>query len=160
MKFFSHSGIHSLVLEQKINIGIDQCWEFFSNPQNLSKITPQKMGFKISSEKELETYAGQIITYEIQILPFLKTNWVTEITHLKEKEYFVDEQRIGPYKMWHHEHIFKRIDEESCLVIDKLSYKLPFGFFGNLAHFIFVKSMLRKIFSYRADVLIELFEKN
>ncbi|MCG6188010.1 SRPBCC family protein [Maribellus maritimus] len=144
--------MYTLLAEQILNVSIQEAWEFFSSPKNLSKITPPQMGFYITSEELKQMFAGQIITYQIRVFPFLKTNWVTEITQVKEQSYFVDEQRFGPYKMWHHEHHFSET-EEGVKMIDRVTYKIPFGFIGKIAHCIFIKRKLEDIFSYRAKVL-------
>ncbi len=114
------------------------------------------MGFKITSRIDKKVYPGQIITYKVSILPGIKSNWVTEITQVKDQVFFVDEQRFGPYKMWHHEHWFKRSSSQKTLMQDKISYKVPFGFLGDVAQFLFIKRQLKSIFEYRGKVL----EKN
>lgn len=151
-----HSGIYTLTASQELPISLSQAWEFFSSPENLAKITPKKMGFNITSETSGKMYPGQIISYRIGILPGIKSNWVTEITQVKEGEFFIDEQRFGPYKMWHHEHIFEK-SEKGVLMKDKISYKLPMGFLGGIAHSLFVKNQLQGIFKYRIKILNELF---
>ena len=114
------------------------------------------MKFRITSQEQNEMNIGQLITYTINILPYIKTPWVTEITHLEHQKRFVDEQRFGPYKMWHHEHIFKA-QNGKILVIDRVSYKIPLGVLGYLAHFIFVKRQLLKIFAYREKAIALIF---
>lgn len=152
-----NSGIYTLEVEQLMPIDIDSAWDFFSNPENLSLITPDYMGFKITSPKAVKMYEGQIITYRIGILPRIKTSWVTEITHVKEKYFFVDEQRSGPYKMWHHEHFFKE-SEKGTLMKDKVSFALPFKILGDIAFYLFVKKEVLKIFEYRFKKLEKLFQ--
>lgn len=156
IKFSKYSGIYTLYTEQIINTSIDEAWDFFSSPKNLSKITPKEMSFKITSFDESKMFAGQIITYKVGILPLIKLNWVTEITQVVDKKHFVDEQRFGPYKMWHHEHHFK-MTEKGLLAIDKVSYKLPFSWIANLFHNAFIKPKLKGIFEYRTKVLEEKF---
>ena len=153
---FRHSGIYTLRVEQFIPVSIDRAWDFFSNPENLAAITPPKMNFNITSGKPLKMFAGQIISYKVSVLPFIRSNWVTEITQVKEHSYFIDEQRFGPYKMWHHEHHFK-IQNEGVLMMDKVTYKIPFGLLGRLFHSILIKRKLFEIFSFRVSVLIKLF---
>ena len=160
MKITAHSGIYTLEVKQELSIELETCWKFFSNPANLSEITPNKMGFIITSNDFNTTYEGQIITYKIGLFLGIKSNWVTEITHIKENEYFVDEQRFGPYKMWHHEHIFIKIDDKKTLMLDKVSYKLPLGILGRIAHFLFVKRMLKNIFTYRKESLNKYIDDN
>lgn len=103
-------------------------------------------------------YPGQIVSYRLSPIPGIKISWVTEITHVEDLKFFVDEQRFGPYSMWHHEHHFEERDG-SVLMTDKVSYKLPLGFLGHLAHFLFVKKQLKAIFDYRIKVLEEKFER-
>jgi len=151
-----HSGIYTLISKQQLPIGIEVAWDFFSTPENLAKITPDKMSFDVTSEYSPKVYQGQIITYKIGVLPGKVTNWVTEITHMVEQKYFVDEQRFGPYKMWHHEHFFEKNDL-GVMMIDKVSYKIPFGLIGRMANKFFIEKQLRNIFSYRYNKLNELF---
>jgi ligand-binding SRPBCC domain-containing protein len=151
-----HSGIFTLTAEQELPIPLNEAWEFFSSPANLAKITPKEMGFNITSELSGKMYPGQIISYVIGILPGVKSNWVTEITQVQEGKFFIDEQRFGPYKMWHHEHIFEE-SKEGVLMKDKISYKLPFGFLGGIAHSLFIKKQLQEIFRYRIEILDKLF---
>ncbi len=152
-----HSGIYTLETKQILNVSLEKAWIFFSSPENLQKITPSHMGFEVTSKVDAKAYPGQILTYKIGILPYIKQNWVTEITRVKEQKYFVDEQRFGPYKMWHHEHFFETIANGKTLMKDKVSYKIPFGFFGHFAHSIFIKKQLTFIFKYRHNTLEKLF---
>ncbi|WP_370088248.1 hypothetical protein [Ekhidna sp.] len=153
-----HSGIYTLTVMQQLPIGLSEAWEFFSSPKNLERITPDHMGFIITSGKPGKMYPGQIISYKVSPLSGVKTSWITEITHVKEGEYFVDEQRFGPYRMWHHEHHFEENDQ-GVLMTDKVSYKIPFGFLGSIAQILFVKKQLKGIFEYRVKVLDEMFQK-
>ena len=155
--FKKHSGIYTLTTEQILPIDLKTAWEFFSNPQNLSRITPPHMGFKITTPVEKAAYPGQIITYKVAVLPGVKTNWVTEITQVKKEAFFIDEQRFGPYKMWHHEHFFQPLPDGKTLMKDKISYKIPLGFLGHIAHFLFVKRQLKGIFSFRYQTLERFF---
>lgn len=156
IKISSHSGIYTLEVEQKLPISKFEAWSFFSNPGNLSEITPTEMEFKITSGKPKQMYAGQIISYRISLLPGFKNSWVTEITQVKDLDYFIDEQRFGPYKMWHHEHRFTEL-ESGILMHDKVSYKIPFGIMGKMVHALFIKRKLTEIFSYRIDKLEAIF---
>ncbi|MEZ5016149.1 MAG: SRPBCC family protein [Flavipsychrobacter sp.] len=148
-----HSGIYTLTSEQQLPISIEEAWNFFSSPKNLAEITPKNMGFVITSELPPKAYTGQIITYKIGILFSIKTSWVTEITHVEHLSHFIDEQRFGPYSMWHHEHFFTSLPNGNTLMKDKVSYKIPLGILGHLAHVIFVKKQLLNIFKYRFDTL-------
>lgn len=155
--FKKHSGIYTISTEQVINVSIDKAWDFFSSPENLQKITPSNMGFKITSNNSRKVYAGQIITYVIGLLPGIKSSWVTEITQVTDESFFIDEQRFGPYKMWHHEHFFEKIGDSQTLIMDKISYKVPFGIWGSLAQKLFIKKQLKNIFQFRYNELEKLF---
>lgn len=151
------SGIYQLSCEQTIHAGLGEVWEFFSSPKNLDKITPDDMAFDITSRLLDKTYEGQIITYNIEIIPKIKTGWVTEITHYKDREFFVDEQRFGPYAMWHHEHHFKEIADKRVVMRDIVSYKLPFGIVGNLIAGKIIQRKVKSIFLHREKVINEIF---
>lgn len=155
--FKKHAGIYTLLTQQELPIDLATAWDFFSAPENLEKITPPHMGFEITTDVNRRAYAGQIITYKVGILPGIKTHWVTEITQVKEHEFFIDEQRFGPYRMWHHEHFFEALPSGHTLMKDKISYKIPFGILGHLAQKIFIKKQLTAIFTYRHQVLAQLF---
>lgn len=156
IRFERHSGIYTLTASQDLPVDPDTAWEFFSGPENLQKITPPEMSFTITSGKTEKAYPGQIITYRVSPFPGLRLPWVTEITSVEEGRRFVDEQRFGPYAMWHHEHRFAPIPG-GVRMTDKVSYKLPLGPLGHLAHALFVKARLRHIFAYRERVLTGLF---
>jgi len=147
-------------LEKSINlpITIEECWEFFSDPNNLKVITPKYMGFDILDLEDTKMYAGQIIKYNVSPLFGLNMKWVTEITHVKKNNFFVDEQRFGPYKFWHHKHKFEIIDG-GIKAIDILDYALPLGVVGEFFHPLFIKPKLEEIFKYREKKLIEIFGK-
>lgn len=151
----SHSGIYTLEVKQFLDISINAAWDFFSAPANLSKITPPHMDFVITSGTPRKMHPGQIISYQVRPLCGFRTDWVTEIIHVSEASFFVDEQRFGPYRMWHHEHCFE-VQEHGVLMTDRISYKMPFGFLGRLVHFLFVEKMLRQIFEFRIEALKKL----
>jgi ligand-binding SRPBCC domain-containing protein len=152
-------GFYQLHKTQKIPATIEQVWDFISSPANLKKITPEYMGFNITSKMLSEKmYPGMIISYKVSPVLGIKMTWVTEITHLKEKEYFVDEQRVGPYSMWHHEHKIEAI-ESGVLMTDIVSYKPPFGFLGSIANSILIKKQLKEIFDYRTVAVEKMFGK-
>ena len=153
------SKVHSIKTVQLIKISMDEAWDFFSSPANLQKITPEKLGFKIVSKHHGEKmYAGQIIEYYVKPLFGIPLYWMTEITHVADKKYFIDEQRFGPYSMWHHQHHFKETPE-GIEMTDIVHYKLPFGILGELAHSLFVKKQLTGIFDYRFKVVEDLWGK-
>jgi len=148
--------IYNLHKKQNLPINIDQAWEFLSSPKNLKTITPDYMSFDILTKIDKPMFPGQIIQYIVTPILGIKTKWVTEITHVKDKEYFVDEQRFGPYALWHHKHFIKEIDG-GVEMEDIIDYKVPMGLLGQLAHPILVKPKLEEIFKYRQKKLIELF---
>jgi ligand-binding SRPBCC domain-containing protein len=135
---------------------MDKAWNFLSDPANLKVITPEHMGFHILSGADRPMFAGQIIQYKVSPFPGFTTKWVTEITHVDEGHYFVDEQRFGPYALWHHKHFIKKIDE-GVEMEDIIDYKIPLGILGQLAHPLIVKKQLLEIFKYREQKLKELF---
>ncbi len=148
--------IYTLKAKQNLPISIDEAWEFLSDPKNLKTITPDYMGFKILSGADRKMYPGQIIQYMVTPVAGIKNKWVTEITHVRDRQYFVDEQRFGPYALWHHKHFIKEIPG-GVEMEDIIDYKIPFGILGQWMHPILVKPKLKEIFNYRENKLIELF---
>lgn len=143
---------------QRIPISLEEAWNFFQNPGNLSKITPSEMGFDILSEVPEKMYPGLFINYKVSPLFGIKMNWTTEITYVDAPNYFVDEQRVGPYSIWHHEHHFKEI-EGGVEMLDRVNYKVPLGILGKLAHPLIVKPKLEEIFDFRIQRVEEIFGK-
>lgn len=148
--------LYSIHTKQKLPISLDEAWKFISDPKNLEVITPKSMGFKTLSGDEKEMFAGQIIHYKITPLFGISMQWVTEITHVQDKKFFVDEQRFGPYNFWHHKHFLKEIPG-GVEMEDIVHYKIPMGIFGQMAHPFLVKPKLDEIFAFRQKKLIELF---
>ncbi|GDX53419.1 hypothetical protein LBMAG27_24660 [Bacteroidota bacterium] len=152
-------AFYQLIKTQKIPATINEIWDFISSPANLKEITPKHMGFVVTGNTGNEKmYEGMIITYKVSPLLGIKLNWVTEITHVKDKQYFVDEQRIGPYAMWHHEHKIEPI-EGGVLMTDIITYQPPMGFLGVIANSLFIKKQLQDIFDYRIMALEKKFGK-
>ena len=150
---------HSIKTIQKIPISVDEAWNFFSNPANLQVITPDNMGFEVISKHHGPVmYAGQIIEYRLSPLLSIPLYWMTEITQLKDKEYFIDEQRFGPYKLWHHQHHFKEIDG-GVEMTDIVHYKNPLWILGKLGNVLLVKRKLKEIFRFRFQKVEQLFGK-
>jgi ligand-binding SRPBCC domain-containing protein len=147
-----------LIREQSIPIPLEDAWDFFSSPLNLAKIVPKEMSFKVTSPFKPDTkmYEGMIITYKISPLLGIKMNWMTEITIVKEHQYFVDEQRFGPYAMWHHEHHFKKI-KGGVHMTDVLNYAIPYGPIGTIANKVLVRRQVEKVFAYREKAVTDLF---
>ena len=148
---------YTLKTVQRLPISLDEAWGFFSSPHNLKEITPAYMNFRVLTNSDSEKmFAGQIITYKVSPLLGIPMFWMTEITHVKDREYFIDEQRFGPYALWHHKHFFKEIPG-GVEMTDFLDYKLPLGILGNIAHALFVKKQIASIFEYRYKILEERF---
>jgi ligand-binding SRPBCC domain-containing protein len=151
------SKVYSLKTTQLIPTGISTAWDFFSNPSRLQDITPADMGFTITSKYQGDKiYAGQIIEYRLRPLLGIPVYWMTEITHVEDKKYFVDEQRFGPYSLWHHQHHFKEVSG-GVEMTDIVHYKIPFGFIGDISNRLFVGHKLKQIFDYRYAKVEEMF---
>lgn len=139
-----------------IKASMNEVWDFFATPKNLQKITPKELGFIIKTELPDEMYAGMMVAYTVKPLFNIPLEWITEITQVHKHKYFVDEQRKGPYKMWHHEHHFQEV-EGGILTTDIVSYELPLAPLGNLVHPLIVKPKLNEIFNYRTRIIQEYF---
>ena len=148
-----------LEFEQLLPIGLDEAWTFFSSPSNLNLITPDDLDFKIVDILPERIYQGLLIRYKIKPMLNIPLDWVTEITEVMEKQYFIDEQRKGPYRVWHHEHHFKEVNG-GVLMTDKLSYDIGMGFIGTLAGILWVDTQVQNIFTYRKKKLTTLFPNN
>ncbi len=148
--------MHRLTRISKLPISIEEAWNFFSSPKNLKEITPDHMGFDILCDLPDKMYPGMIITYSVKPLLGIPINWMTEITQVKELEYFVDEQRVGPYAIWHHQHHFKAI-EGGVEMTDIIDYVIPLGPLGKIMNPILVKGKLKEIFDYREQKVAQLF---
>jgi ligand-binding SRPBCC domain-containing protein len=149
--------MHCLKHSQKLPLSVEESWSFFSDPKNLSILTPSYLNFEMMFDGPVDRmYAGQIIGHLIRPLWNIRIGWITEITHVQEPLYFIDEQRFGPYKFWHHEHRFHPI-AHGVEMLDTIYYQLPLGIFGQALHAIKVKKDLAAIFAYRKTKLEELF---
>ena len=148
--------IFKLKYSQKLPINLNEAWDFLSSPNNLELITPKSMDFNIIDWDKKKAYPGQIIQYTVKPILGIKINWVPEITQVRDKEFFVDEQRFGPYTFWHHKHFIKEI-EGGVIMEDVIHYKPPFGFVGVLLNFLFINSKLNSIFKHRELELIKTF---
>ncbi|NJN25626.1 MAG: SRPBCC family protein [Cyclobacteriaceae bacterium] len=148
--------IHYFEIKQKLPVDLPTAWEFFSSPKNLNAITPEDMNFKIVSGAESRAYAGQIITYRVSPMWGIILNWVTEISQCVEGKYFIDEQRFGPYKFWHHQHHFEET-ADGVIMTDILHYALPFGWLGELLGNLFIHRKVQHIFDFREKKLLHIF---
>ncbi|QHS61811.1 SRPBCC family protein [Chitinophaga agri] len=151
--------IYRLQYEQVLNTSMEEAWTFFSRAENLEKITPAYMRFDVTSPATNKpVYAGQVITYIIRPVLSIPVRWMTEITHVVEGKYFIDEQRDGPYRLWHHQHHFEEVPG-GVKMTDIVHYSMPLGILGKLAHALFVQRQLRDIFRFRKEAVERLFEK-
>ena len=151
------SKVYGIKTIQTIPVSLDTAWDFFSSPANLKEITPDNLGFNIISKYHGDKmYAGQIIEYTVKPVLGIPLYWMTEITHVEDKKYFVDEQRYGPYSMWHHQHHFKAVPG-GVEMTDIVHYKLPFWFLGDIAYVLFVKKQLQHIFDFRYKIVEQRF---
>ena len=152
-------GFYQKKSEIEVNASLEEVWEFISSPENLKEITPDYMGFDITSKDLPEKmHAGMIIRYVVKPMLGIKTTWVTEITQVEKRRFFVDEQRVGPYKIWHHQHHIEAI-EGGVLMKDIVSYKPPFGILGSIVNLFFIRKKLKEIFDYRAEAITRKFGK-
>jgi ligand-binding SRPBCC domain-containing protein len=152
-------SVHSLKTVQHIPIPLNEAWDFFSSPANLQEITPGDVRFTITSTLHGDRiYPGQIIEYKIKPLWGIEWYWMTEMTHVEPGKYFVDEQRFGPYRLWHHQHHFKEV-QGGVEMTDIVHYKIPGGWLGNLLHTWKIRKKLEQIFAYRYKKIEELFGK-
>ncbi|MBD3274266.1 MAG: cell division inhibitor [Candidatus Marinimicrobia bacterium] len=148
--------MYRLQTTQNLTVSIDEAWEFFSNPANLQSITPDSLRFKILTDLPQKMYEGLIVQYKVTAFAGIPMNWVTEIKHVQEGALFVDEQRFGPYKFWHHQHHFREI-EGGVEMKDIVHYSLPFGVLGRLVHGLLIKQQLNGIFEFRKQMLADKF---
>lgn len=148
-------NVYTLRRTQRINATLDQAWDFFSDPNNLNKITPPEMAFR-SQPVELPIFAGQVILHTVRVAPLVRVTWLTELTHVEQGRMFIDEQRIGPYRFWHHRHVFTAC-EGGVEMLDEVHYALPFGPIGKIANALFVRRQLEMVFNFREKVLLEMF---
>ena len=149
--------IYTLQQKHILPTTLDKAWTFFSSPDNLALITPDKMQFRTEyNSGGGQMYAGQLIRYTISVFPGLRSTWLTEITHVSEHQYFIDEQRVGPYALWHHQHHFKTV-AGGVEMTDIVNYAIPFGIIGRLANKLFVERQLNAIFEFRSKAVARYF---
>jgi ligand-binding SRPBCC domain-containing protein len=148
--------IHYLHREQFIPASMEIIWNFFADPRNLNNITPPDMNFEIVTGGDTPMYEGQIIEYRVEFLRGMRSLWLTEISHVREGSYFVDEQRIGPYRFWYHEHMFE-LQNDGVKMTDHVTYAVPYSPFGEVIHAFWIQKRLAGIFDFREQKIIELF---
>ena len=149
--------IHKLTCEQIVPADIETCWEFFSNPANLARITPDNLGFQIRGDPPSHIYPGLMIEYRVRPLFGIPLSWLTEITYCERPRYFCDEQRVGPYAIWHHEHFFEPLDDGRVRMRDLIHYQLPLSPLSECIHPLLVAPQLRAIFDYRKSAVEDAF---
>jgi len=148
--------LHRLYQQQIIPTPLDEVWAYFATPHNLNEMTPPDMKFETLHGGDEKMFQGQLIEYRVSFMPLIKSRWLTEIAHVEEKAYFVDEQRIGPYRFWYHEHRFETV-EAGTQITDQVTYELPFGVLGDIVHTLWVKHKLNRIFEFRKIKVTKLF---
>lgn len=148
--------VHYLHREQIIPIPREKVWDYFCDPKNLNEITPPDMHFEIIKGGDVKMHEGQIVEYRVEFLRGIRSLWLTEISHVRDGEYFVDEQRVGPYRFWYHEHIFETCPSGTKMT-DHVTYIIPFGFLGDVLNATWIAGRLEIIFDYRRQKIIELF---
>lgn len=149
--------MYTLHKETMVKASMDKVWAFISHPQNLDRITPDDMSFRIVSEVPEKMYNGLIVEYRVKIPLLGWKTWVSELKHIKEGSSFVDEQKIGPYRFWYHEHSIEAAGDK-VKIIDHISYEVPFGLLGRMIHPILIRPTLERIFSHRESLFRELLE--
>lgn len=145
-------SIHRFESSQHLRTSPEEAWAFFATPRNLAAITPPNMRFELTSVPPARMYPGLVITYRLRPFGGIPVTWVTEITHIEEPHRFVDEQRVGPYRMWHHEHTFVPVPG-GVGARDLVYYVLPGGPLGALLNRWLVGPRVRAIFEHRRRVL-------
>jgi ligand-binding SRPBCC domain-containing protein len=150
--------IHVVDSTQIVSASLADCWRFFSDPRNLARITPPALRIEILGDLPKAIYAGLLIQYRVRPLLGIPTTWLTEITHVEERVFFVDQQALGPYRLWHHEHRFRALDDRSTEMRDIIHYVLPYGWLGEIAHPWLVAPQLRRIFEFRERTVKEIFK--
>lgn len=151
-------AVHTLHTQQIIRATREQAWAFFSDPRNLAKITPPTLGFEVlTPDLPARIRSGLMIAYRVRPLFGIPMQWLTEITHVEEGVRFIDEQRVGPYAVWHHEHEFRDLGDGRVEMEDRVTYVLPFGPLGDLVHPLLVKPQIETIFGFRERAVREMF---
>ena len=148
--------IHYLHREQVITAPVEKVWEYFCDPKNLNAITPPDMNFDIVQGGDTAMHEGQMIEYRVEFIRGVRSLWLTEIAHVRDGEYFVDEQRIGPYRFWYHEHIFEKTAAGTKMT-DRVTYVVPFGILGDAVNTFWIANRLKYIFDFRRGKIVELF---
>lgn len=152
-------SIHRFETTERLPISLEEAWAFFSDPRNLAVLTPPSLGFDILGDPPESMYPGLMLHYRVRPLFRVPVTWLTEITHVREPKFFVDEQRVGPYRVWHHEHHFREVPG-GVEMRDRVTYALPFGPLGALLDRLLVRGRVRRIFEFRRRVLAQRFARS
>lgn len=149
--FKKKGGLYEIYTKFEVNTNINETWDFFTNVKNISKIMPKELNFNVTSKTSKKLYEGEIITFRTKIphIPLLTTNIISEIKKISTKEYFIDQQISGPYKIWHHEHHFKKSKNNTTIISEKIHYKLHFHPFSRVLHKLFIRRQIVNLFQYR-----------
>ena len=148
--------VHHLYQEQVIPAPVEKVWAYFCDPKNLNEITPPDMNFEILKGGDVEMFDGQLIEYRVEFMRGIRSLWLTEIAHVRDGEYFVDEQRVGPYRFWYHEHIFEKTAIGTKMT-DRVTYVVPFGILGDMVNSFWIAKRLDQIFEFRRRKIIQIF---
>tara|TARA_Y100000034_G_scaffold79183_1_gene95116 strand:- start:50 stop:505 length:456 start_codon:yes stop_codon:yes gene_type:complete len=149
--------IHTLEIKQRFNCPIEKVFQFFSSPENLAVITPEKMGFRIMTPTPIIMNEGRLIDYTVKVLG-IRVRWRSLVTSYQTPHEFTDEQILGPYSFWHHRHKFEEV-KEGTLMTDTVTYAMPLGLLGRFMHWLTVRRQLDNIFNYRKEKLERIFSK-
>ena len=149
--------LHQIKRSTLVDCPIEKVWNFIATPHNLNRITPDNMAFEILSDLPEKMYNGLLIEYKVTIPLFGRWRWLTEIKHINEGVFFVDEQRAGPYKLWYHYHEVRSRGEQTE-IIDRVTYQLPFWILGDLVNALIVQQQLKEVFDYREIAFKQLLE--
>ena len=145
--------IYTFKRTQMVHMSLERCWDFFSNPRNLEKITPRSLNFRLKTDLPLEIYPGLMIEYKVSPLFGIPVSWLTEIVQVNKPYHFIDEQRVGPYRLWHHEHFFRETGPHDLEVRDLIHYVPPLGPIGAIINVLAIRPQLTRIFEFRAAAL-------
>jgi len=148
--------IHRIQQSQFLPLTLDEAWLFFATPKNLEAMTPPFLNFRILSDVPDVVHSGLMIEYRIRAVFGIPMRWLTEIKHVEKRTRFVDEQRIGPFPFWYHEHRFEAV-EGGIVMEDEVHYVMPWSILGGFIHWVFIRRRLLEIFRFRKCYLTERF---
>lgn len=150
-------ALHVFTHSQVVPAPLEECWRFFANPRNLARLIPPELEFTTASDAPTEIRPGLLLAHRVRLQFGFAVNWLTEITHVSPPDYFIDEQRLGPFRLWHHEHHFRAIDGAHTELRDLVQYVVPCGWLGELVHPWIVVPQLRHLWDFRENTIAEIF---